>query len=223
MTRGPHDAEILHATYSAGVRYLDHVLGALFDDLRESGMWDQLLVVVTSDHGEEFDDHGGFGHHTLYDEITRVPLLIKWPHGARAGFTRGTVCSSVDLAPTLLEFAGCPTDGLQGSHLHRRQDDAPIFIGTLDRAVVEDGYKAIFSYRSRPVQLFNLVTDPQELTNLAEVEPERVRNLEGILRVQDDRDIALWQRIGSVLDPKGVELSDSERERLKAFGYLSSE
>jgi arylsulfatase A-like enzyme len=218
--RAPHDAEILHATYSAGVRYLDVALGTLFDDLRESGMWEQLLVVVTSDHGEEFDDHGGFGHHKLYDEITRVPLLIKWPHGARAGATRDTLSTSIDLAPTLLEFAGCPTEGLQGTNLHRRNDDSPIFVGTLDRAVVADGYKAIFSFRPGPVQLFNLETDPEELTNLAEVEPDRVRALEEILRVQDDRDIALWQRIGSILDPRGVVLSDSERERLKAFGYL---
>jgi len=223
VTREPLDAEILQDTYSAGVQYLDEALGALFDDLRESGMWEQLLVVVTSDHGEEFNDHGGFGHHTLYDEITRVPLLVKWPQGERAGSTRDTVCTAVDLAPTLLEFAGGRTKDLQGSHLHRSRSDAPIFSGTLDRAVVSDGYKAIFSYQPKPVQLFNLDTDPQELTNLAEVEPGRVRVLQEILRVQDERDIALWQRIGSVLDTRGVVLSDSERERLKAFGYLSSE
>jgi arylsulfatase A-like enzyme len=223
VTREPQDAAILRDTYGAGVRYLDTALGTLFDILRESEMWQHLLVVVTSDHGEEFSEHGGFSHRSVYDEIVRVPLLVKWPHGARAGLTQDVVCSSVDLAPTLLEFAGCPTEGLQGSHIHRRDPESPIFSGTLDRAVLSNGYKAIFSYRSEDVRLFNLEDDPEELTNLAEALPDRVKDLKEILLARDERDLALWREIGSVRPPGEVELSEGERERLKAFGYLSEE
>jgi hypothetical protein len=69
IPRQTGDVEILRATYAKGVRYLDESLGVLFDALRESGVWDQLLVVVTSDHGEQFDEHGGFEHGSLYEEI----------------------------------------------------------------------------------------------------------------------------------------------------------
>jgi hypothetical protein len=74
IPRQPGDVEILRATYAAGVRYLDESLGVMFDALKESGVWDQLLIVVTSDHGEEFDEHGGFEHGSLYEEIIAVPL-----------------------------------------------------------------------------------------------------------------------------------------------------
>jgi arylsulfatase A-like enzyme len=223
VTREARDVEILRDTYDAGAHFIDDALGVLFNSLRESGIWDQLLVVVTSDHGEEFSERGGFGHHTMYDEIVRVPLFIKWPHGARAGVACDTVSSSVDLAPTLLEFAGCPSDGLQGSHLHRRDPGLAVFSGTLDRAVVTDGFKAIFGYRVETPRLFNLQKDPAELANLAETDRDRVREMREILLAQDQRDLALWQRIGSAQDQQDVELSADERERLQAFGYVTDE
>jgi len=216
----PQDVEILRHTYGSGVQYLDESLRTLFDTLRRSGMWDQMLIVVTSDHGEEFIEHGGLGHKTLYDEILRVPLLIKWPDGDRAGVENRMPCSAVDLAPTLLEFAGLPTGDLPGTPLHRRDEKAPVFAGTLDRAVVADGYKAIFGYPERPPLLFHLTDDPGELTNLAESEADRLRNLEELVHTQNEEALALYRRIGSGSESGEVVLSPLERERLEAFGYL---
>jgi len=216
----PKDVEILRHTYGAGVKYLDESLETLFDSLRRSGMWNQMLIVVTSDHGEEFMEHGSLGHTTLFDEIVRVPLLVKWPDGDRSGVENRIPCSAVDLAPTLLEFAGLPTGDLPGAPLHRRDEKTPVLIGTLDRAVVVDGYKAIFGYPEEPPLLFHLTDDPGETENLAESDPGRLRTLEELVLTQNEEALALYRRIGSGSESREVVLSERERERLKAFGYL---
>ena len=219
----PRDVEILHYTYGAGVRYVDEALGYLIDALRNSGMWDQMLVVVTSDHGEEFLEHGSLGHTTLYDEVVRVPLLIKWPGGDRGGVVNRAPCSAVDLAPTLLEFAGLSNVGLPGTPLHRRKQNAPVFVGTLDRAVVVDGYKAIFNHEAGSARLFHLSNDAGELINLAASDPGRLRALEELVRARKEEALALHRKIGSGSEISKVELSPRERERLEMFGYLIDE
>ena len=213
------DAEILRHSYNAGVRYLDASLGALFDVLRSSGSWDGMLVVVTSDHGEEFGEHDGFGHHTLYDEILRVPLIVKWPRGEHAGTINHALSSSVDLAPTLLDLAGIPADELPGYNLHRRPADAPVFSGTLARAVVR-GYEKGILGGAGPRRIFDLATDRGEELNLVKSDLQLSREFEALLREHRRRALALYRRIGSQREPGEVVLSDRERKRLKAFGYL---
>ena len=219
----PEDGEILHRTYGAGVRYLDESLGNLFDVLRRSGIWDQMLVVVTSDHGEEFLEHGSLSHTTLYDEVVRVPLLIKWPGSNRGGVVNREPCSAVDLAPTLLEFAGLSRADLPGVPLDQRDENAPVFLGTLDQAVVVDGYKAIFNHAAGPARLFHLSNDAGELINLAASDPGRLRALEELVRARKEEALALHRKIGSGSEISKVELSPRERERLEVFGYLIDE
>jgi hypothetical protein len=219
----PTDAEILRDTYGAGVRYLDASLGGLFDTLKRSGVWDQMLVVVTSDHGEEFLEHGSLSHTTLYDEVVRVPLLIKWPGSDRGGVVNRAPCSAGDLAPTLLEFAGLPIVDLPGIPLDQRDEHAPVFVGTLDQAVVMDGYKAIFNYAAGPARLFHLADDAGELVNLATSDPGRIRTLEKLVRARKEKSLALHRKIGSGAESGKVILSPRERERLEAFGYLFDE
>ncbi len=219
VPRRPKDAAILRGTYDRGVSYLDASLGELFDDLRQSGVWDDLLVVVTSDHGEEFDEHGGFGHSALYDEILRVPLLIKWPRGERAGAVNTVPCSGVDVAPTLLEHAGLPVAGLPGSHLHSRDQGSPILAGTLELAVVVGGFKGVFGGK-QPDRLYDLREDPGELVDLAGRRPEMLEDLRITLAEQRREAQALYRSFGSKGDQGRVELGERDRERLKAFGYL---
>ena len=219
VPRRPKDAKILRNSYDMGISYLDASLGELFDTLRTSGIWDDLLVVVTSDHGEEFDEHGGFGHSALYDEILRVPLIIKWPRGERAGVVNTSPSSGIDVAPTVLEYAGLSVTGLPGAHLHARDPKAPILAGTLELAVVVGRFKGVFG-GNQPDRLYDLREDPGELVDLAGQSPEVLEDLRIILAEQRDQARALYRSFGSKGDRGSVELGERERERLKAFGYL---
>ena len=148
----PDEGEILSSLYRRGTADVDRALGTLFDDLRQAGLWDDLTVVVTSDHGEAFFEHGEVLHTTVHQEIVRVPLMIKWPGGARAGTRHETATSALDVAPTLLAAAGLPTDGLPEPPLAARPAGRPIFAGTTQRAVVSGPWKAIFDLvRSAPI------------------------------------------------------------------------
>jgi arylsulfatase A-like enzyme len=221
IPRQPGDVEILRATYDAGVRYLDQSLGVLFDALKKSGVWDQLLIVVTSDHGEEFDEHGGFDHGSLYEEIIAVPLMIKWPHSENAGLTSDALGSSVDLAPTLLRFSGLPTTDLPGADLRTRTNEEPVFSGTTERAVIAGNLKASFD-GSGALRMFDLEADPGELRDLLVSDPGLADELAVLLREQRLQAQELYIRRGSQNENPDVNLSEEERERLKAFGYLDN-
>ena len=121
--------------------------------------------------------------------------------------------------PTLLEVAGLPADDLPGDHLHRRPAGAPVFAGTLARAVVRGDDKGIFG-GGGPRRVFDLAADPDEELNLADLDSRRSRELETLLREHRRQAQELFRRIGSQRESGEIVLSERERERLKAFGYL---
>ena len=94
--------------YDAEVISIDTALRGLFDELAARRFLDNCVVVVVADHGEEFREHGLMGHHqTLYEEVVRIPLIVLVP-GHDSGSTVQPVVSLVDVAPTVLDFAGVP-------------------------------------------------------------------------------------------------------------------
>ncbi|MCG6950159.1 MAG: sulfatase [Acidobacteria bacterium] len=211
------DAEILRYTYDEGVRYLDGALGQLFDTLRASGVWEQMLVVVTSDHGEAFGERGEFGHNTVHEEVVRVPLIIKWPYGAGRGEIHTDLRSAIDVAPTLLEYAGLSADGLPGQDLRAPRQEEAVFTGTLVKAVIIGDLKGIFDRKSPP-RIYDLATDPGEENQLGG--GDAVRELRGLLRRHHQASSDLYRRFGSQGEANQVDLSEAERERLRAFGYV---
>jgi len=102
--------------YAGEVRYVDSAIGRLFERLTKLGEADRTLVVVTSDHGEEFGEHGGVQHaQTIYEEVLHVPLILRAPRLVPAGVRVPGPVSLVDLLPTVLDLLGIPpppaTDG----------------------------------------------------------------------------------------------------------------
>lgn len=96
--------------YQNSVSWIDHQMAAFVENLKELGRYDDALIIVTGDHGEEFQEHGYWFHCTaLSPEQTHVPLLIKWPKSMGRGPTF-TQASHLDVVPTLLELAGCPEE-----------------------------------------------------------------------------------------------------------------
>ncbi|MFN0150329.1 MAG: sulfatase-like hydrolase/transferase, partial [bacterium] len=93
--------------YDGEIAAVDAALGRLFARLDELGVADQTLVIVTSDHGEEFRDHGSFGHgHSLYEETVRVPLIVRAPGAAARVVGARAAAATIDIAPTIVAWAG---------------------------------------------------------------------------------------------------------------------
>jgi len=119
VTLDARDREHLEALYDGEVTYHDRHFGRFVERLREMGLLDSTMLVVTADHGEEFFEHDSVGHgHSLYQELLHVPLLMRW-HGVTTPAQRlGQVCSLVDIAPTVLEAAGLDVpDQMEGRSL----------------------------------------------------------------------------------------------------------
>lgn len=106
------DRENVAALYDAGIRTADEgLIKPVLDVLRRKGLYDRTMIVVTSDHGEGLYDHQAWDHtHSVYDELLRVPLIVKMPRGVDAGRRLDPVVRLTDIMPTILEVAGLTFD-----------------------------------------------------------------------------------------------------------------
>ncbi|MDP8222059.1 MAG: sulfatase [Candidatus Lernaella stagnicola] len=236
LKNGPHafstrQLEILKGRYDAEIRYSDNELGRLLDELRRAGMDRQTAIIVTSDHGESFNEHGIMAHGTsLYTEELHVPLVIKPPQelseGKRVG---GLVEASVTIAPTILEFAGVSHDiagrpSLQSlwrrdsldetAHAETALSIFPLYsyqdadwkIITPAQATVDD---------SLPSQLFDAKHDWADEKNVAAIHLDVVR------RYVDDHVFPYIAVSGTDPTARKVNLSPLEIQKLRSLGYLS--
>jgi arylsulfatase A-like enzyme len=216
------ESEILEHLYRRGVVETDRQLGMLFANLRAAGLYDRMTIVVTSDHGESFEGPGRFLHGEPFEEVLRVPLLVKWPEGVRAGERTTVATSAVDLAPTLAEAFGLDGEGLAGTSLLAPRPGTAIFAGTYDHVVVRGGWKAVFPLRGEP-RLFDLKSDPEERRDVADEQPEHVAELEKLLRrrLRSERKLVVGMRREEGADERLF--SRKEIERLESLGYVGND
>jgi len=175
---------LLEARYRANLLYADAGVGALLDALRRRGLYDEALIAVTADHGEAFFGHGRFGHNdTLYDDMTRVPLLLKFP--ARDGIAPARLAQpteTVDLLPTLLDYLRLPAapdaEGeslwplISGARTQLERPEVVLSTAWRDLHAIRLGrHKLIVSNAGRSA-LYDLEEDPGEQRDLAASEPE---------------------------------------------------
>ncbi|MBW2686518.1 MAG: sulfatase [Deltaproteobacteria bacterium] len=113
------DKEHIEALHDGEISYHDEHFGKFLAKLRELGLDENTVIVVTSDHGEEFQEHGSWGHgHSVYQELLGVPLMFRWPGVIPANARIGPVVSTIDIGPTVLEATGVPVpDQFEGRSL----------------------------------------------------------------------------------------------------------
>lgn len=215
--------EVLENRYDAEVRFADEAAGVLFDMLRSRGLWEETIVVVTSDHGEAFLEHGDLLHgYAAYRELAHVPLLIRMParFDAPAG-ARETPIGLIDIVPTLADLLGvAPDAGARGESMRSVLAGAE----RLDRAVLTQAERAwalrdsrysVLAFADGRVERFDLSVDSFEQRPLDDAACDaRCRPLESRLR----RMIALLGLPGTEAATK--ELTPDEIEELRALGYL---
>jgi arylsulfatase A-like enzyme len=209
--------------YDSEVAFTDHHIGRLLERLDR-----ETVIVVTADHGEEFDDHGRLGHaKTLYDELIRVPLILACPQsgasvpGCDARRVVDRPVGLLDVAPTLLRIAGVPApEGFEGRSLLDEPAGAPrpVFSETsrhsVLRSVVLGRHKLILDAGTGKGMLFDLIDDPGERTDLASRETGKAQEL---MRLLEGWTVANRPGAGGTGE---IALTPAERERLAALGYL---
>jgi arylsulfatase A-like enzyme len=191
---GCTDVEYALAQYDGEVAYMDACIQTLFTALEAKGLAEETIVVITSDHGETLNDHDCyFDHHGLYDPTLHIPLIIRYPGKVPAGKRIAGYSRQYDTVPTLLELIGIdPGIQFDGKSLLPMIDGTvasqnPHIYLTECTWMRKHGWRTPewklivalepdFHYKP-PVELYNLVTDPEEYNNLAEREPEIVKTL----------------------------------------------
>jgi arylsulfatase A-like enzyme len=117
LTVEPAGVEYFKALYDGTIRYVDDLLRQFFGELEALGLAEDLTVILTSDHGEEFLEHGQLAHAQVYPETLHVPLIVVHP-GLPAARRVSSLVETVDLAPTLIELAGLTPPEMSGRSLH---------------------------------------------------------------------------------------------------------
>lgn len=170
LTFSARDRQRLEALHDGEITYHDREMTTFVARLRELGLYDDIIFVVTSDHGEEFNEHGSFGHgHSIFQELLHVPLMVRW-NGVIDPRRIGPTVSTLDISPTLLEATGIGIpEEFEGHSLlstargHARPGPAIAFSDKLDdrRVATAAGYKLVIR-ANLTWAIFNLRTDPGE-------------------------------------------------------------
>jgi arylsulfatase A-like enzyme len=222
VPRGKRRAEYL-AAYAAELRYLDRELGALLRYF-ESTLAGPVVTLVTADHGEEFFEHGQYSHGlSLYQEVLRIPFAVRSPTSSGRDFD--SPLEQRDTPALLLAHAsGLPVDhGEWGARAARRQRYSSIYFSGYRRGVLrpylrqicmrsvrEGSLKLIWSGYGDTHELYDLASDPGELSNLAAARPDEVARL----RAAMEGAVPAWS-FGRTFAATGEEL-----EQLRALGYI---
>lgn len=228
------DLAYIEGLYDGGIAFTDHEVGRLFAELQALGRMDDTIVVVTSDHGEQFGEHGGMLHFEAYEEVSRVPLILELP--GRSGQTRvRELVGTFDIMPTLLDLVGAPREGLQGRSLVPLIDDGEVphhamvsFPKAHDASASADRYTELFFRDGRysllarqgftDVELYDVRRDPGEQHDIAAEQEAVARQL--LARSKDlvAEQMALQERVAPGLTRSTV--SAQEEEILRSLGYL---
>jgi len=227
----PEMTERLHELYRGEIEYLDENFGKLLAKLDAEGLYDDTVIVLTADHGEEFNEHGGFWHGlTLYDEQIHVPLIIKWANdgerpnrGADSGIAR-----LIDVGPTILGTAGIEIPKtMQGIDLRtpfsaRLEKDQQVFSeedheGNVLWSLRTEDEKLIIANEHNPRGLpereyFDVSSDPLEMDGYSDPDAEaRLEELAELQRLAAE---------GKAVQGEDVEMDLPTCQRLKAIGYV---
>lgn len=186
--------------YIAELRDTDRQLGRFFDYLRTQGLYDNSIIFVTSDHGEEFLDHAAIGHgQGLYDSVLRVPGVLKLPGNRFAGSEIADEVSMADVAPTIQRLLGLNiAPVVEGRDFLDFNSSAVAQTAQLDldgkrlAAISHGGWKLVVDYAAGSQQLFDLAADPGESNDLAEQNKDQASRLRALLETENAQRAPGW-------------------------------
>jgi arylsulfatase A-like enzyme len=230
LKKHPESLPALEALYDSEINYVDAFLGALFRTLK---LEKNSLIIITSDHGEEFLEHGQMGHtNNLHQESIHIPLIVKFPHSSKQEIVNEQR-NLVDIMPTVLSFLDFkPAEQISGKSFwgnrislfgikkglikkgRRHYNFSELDKFSIQKTLLTPKWKYIYNYRNKKEQLYHMKSDPLELNNLANKKIKQCYKLKE-------------QLFGWVSNAKktptrkhAYHLSTEEEEKLKSMGYI---
>ena len=228
------DKRRLKALHDGEITKHDHFFGAFLERLSTLGLADDTLIVVTSDHGEEFDDHGSWGHgHSVYQELLHVPLMFRLPNRLPAGTKVGDAVSTLDVSATVTDLLGVPPmthnegHALVGLMLGEAPSRPTVAFSDFqdDRRVITTRRWKLILRGNLTSTMFDLVADPMEKKQLAAsafpIGRRYSRMLLGQFLGATNRGdwLSAEQKGGTQLQREDAEMDDTIRDQLRALGY----
>jgi arylsulfatase A-like enzyme/Flp pilus assembly protein TadD len=226
----PYASEYQKNRYAGEIAYTDYCIGQVIDKLKELGIYDSTLLIITSDHGESLGEHGETTHDFfIYQSTLHVPLIFKLPGSTSSHKIKDRV-GLVDIVPTVCKILNIdPPPGIQGRDLSGLFLDHPPDPTTQNLyycesltpqryqansllGVVTDRFKYIQTSRC---ELYDLVQNPGETSNLIIAQPQRARILQENLRQ------ILEQTVRQTGSNNKIELDEQARKRLESLGYVA--
>jgi arylsulfatase A-like enzyme len=231
--------------YDGSIRGMDAEIGRIFERLRELGLDEETLVVFAGDHGEEFLEHGKMFHgQTVYGELTRVPLLVRWPGGLPKGKTVDATTETIDVMPSVLDLSRLAhPEGIQGHSLvpllrddsgswqdrpaisekakTKPGEGAPWPADTESYSIIDGGFKLVHNRTRKEgtpeYELYDAVKDPFDQVDIAKEHEDVVKRLAEALEG--------WYKMANEAklapDSAGTAgLSQKQLERLRSLGYI---
>ena len=225
------EREQLITLYDAEIRYLDTLFGTFIQRLKQLKIYDGSIIIFLSDHGEAFQEHGRLGHGgTVYQEMIRVPLLIKLPFRSnRRGIALAQNVETMDVMPTILEVLRLPVPGffqgkslmplmLKGGKQNTRTVFSEVLSGKLLGAI-NNNHKYIYSGQTGKEELYDIRVDPGETKDLSQT------SLDLLKKFRQERSsffnrAAEWRKKHIQTEGEHIVLDEEQTEELKALGYI---
>jgi arylsulfatase A-like enzyme len=225
------DVEFIFDIYDEEISYTDSSIGQLLDAVDKLGLMDNTAIILTADHGEEFMERARFGHgRNTYDELIRVPLIIYNPQEKElSGLRVRHSVETREIAKTVLEICGIENSHFGGNNLldvARDNGDTTTYLafsegsstgskGTVNHAVIGDGWKLIRNLRDDTFELYDLESDPGEKINLIDSEGPAIE----IMRNKLTSGLSEFKK-ERLVEIEKVKFTKEEIDELKALGYM---
>ena len=224
----PFASRFADSPYAGEIAYTDYCIGQVIEKLKELGLYESALIIITADHGEMLGEHGEDAHmFFIYQSAIKVPLIFKLP-GVNEAKKVDNIVGLVDIVPTICSFVGIkPPHSLQGrdlspyfyakqpidmkGHLYTESLVPSSMNANSLRAVVNDRWKYIQT--TRP-ELYDLIEDPDEMNNLVKQQPQQARILQDSLKQILLRNKQPDYKSRTDLDEKTL-------KQLESLGYVS--
>ena len=210
--------------YDSTIAYIDNEIGKTLERIRRSGLYDESLIVVLSDHGEAIYEHGAWGHSTnVFEETTHVPLIAKFPSSLNLKGRVRTLVQLTDIFPTLVELFGqkidLPGKSLLGT-LHQPEVDDSLTVSQSIAEVALFGLRwrdwyAVIDLKTNGQRLFNLAADP--IQDISDTSGPMIDYFWGSF-LEWWKNLSDSETESSAIDLK--KLTPTEIENLKTLGYL---